>query len=459
MRVEIQIRSAFEDAWGEIDHHIDYRERRGKTDIPRNKHLNVLKGMVDALISYVDIIKKQSEESKEQQAPVTRTSRSVNTPANQLARLAAAGLPKEILQRVEQAFEIWSQAYESRKSERPNPVLFKDGAKAFEALLNDFTDKPEPDKRLGEELQDELEYVCRIEYAYLLQYTGEEADTQQAEKVYINILHKWPDDVTSNYRLGAIYRKLGSPDNADANRNKPNENFDKSKAYLEHALRSVAKGGDKYITKSHPVYDSLRRDLGLTAWRISGDSHRPLEARKEALLLALRSAYEVISVPAAPDVPIEPNTRIADITSLSAINDLLYYRWDQAELGADDLAFLISPDKEAAYREKLYDFYKSRTVEQHEYSFIDTLLRLYDRAGDEERAKRLALHLVLVLQKMVLKQAPNLPLQKFGTTYWYGALLKQLTFDQGDALTYAHDFLKRVGYPSPEELKFLTSQV
>jgi ppGpp synthetase/RelA/SpoT-type nucleotidyltranferase/predicted phosphodiesterase len=453
MRVEIQIRSAFEDAWGEIDHHIDYRERRGKKDIPRNKHLNVLKSMVDAMISYVDLIKKQSEESKEPQPPVIRTSRSVNTPSDQLARLAK--LPKEILQRVEQAFEIWSQAYESRESERPNPVLFKDGAKAFEALLNDFVDKPEADrndrleadKRLAGESQEELEYVCRIEYAYLLQYTGEAADTEQAEKVYINILHKWPDDVTANYRLGAVYRKLGSPDKADANRNQPNNNLDKSKAYLTRALRAVAEGIDGRITKAHLVYDSLRRDVGLTEWRISEDFYRPMDARKKALLLALESAYDVIRNQAVADVPIDANTRVADITSLSAINDFLYYRWYQTDLGVGDLGFVISDDEEFRYREKLYGFYKSRTAEQHEYSFIDTLLRLY--VEDEDKAKPLARDLVSVLEKLVLKQAPNQTLPPFGTTYWYGALLKQLNYDQGDALTYAHDFLKKVGYPPP----------
>jgi ppGpp synthetase/RelA/SpoT-type nucleotidyltranferase/predicted phosphodiesterase len=454
MRVEIQIRSAFEDAWGEIDHHIDYRERRGKKDVPRNKHLSVLKSMVDALISYVDLIKKQSEESRGARPPVIQTSRSVNTPADQLVRLTR--LPKDIYQRVEQAFDNWQQAYDSRKSERPDPVLFKKGAKAFEALLNEFVDKPETgnedkseaDKKLPEDLKDELEYVLRVEYAYLLQYTGEQADTEQAESVYINILHKWPEDVTANYRLGAIYRKLA--DKVDANRGTSNEYLDKSKAYLDRAMQSVAKGTDKRITKSHAVYDSLRRDVGLTAWRISEDSYRPMEARKEALLFALRSAYDVIHNPTADDGPIEANTRIADITSLSAINDLLYFRWYQTALGAGDEGFSISLAEELRYREKLYVFYKSRSADQHEYNFIDTLLRLYAEAGDQEKAERLALDLVSVLQKMVLKQAPNRTLPQFGTTYWYGALLKQLNFDQGDALTYAHDFLKKVGYPQPE---------
>ena len=34
---------------------------RGKKDVPRNKHLNVLKSMVDALISYVDLMGKSRQ--------------------------------------------------------------------------------------------------------------------------------------------------------------------------------------------------------------------------------------------------------------------------------------------------------------------------------------------------------------------------------------------------------------
>ena len=438
MRVEIQIRSAFEDAWGEIDHHIDYRERRGRKEIPRNKHLNVLKSMVDGLISYVDLIKKQSKEFKEAHPPVIATSRSINTPQDQMARLK--GLPAEILQRVKQAFDRWTEAYESRKGE-VNPDLFKKGANAFEALLKDFAGAPVGDKKLAAE----LDYVCRIEYAYMLLYTGEDADVEQAEKVYINVLHDRPDDVTANYRLGALYRKLGF---LDGSKDDPEREtyLERSRKYLHLALRGVADGVDERINTSHVLYDFLRREIGLTEWRISEDSERPLPARLEALSQALKSSYDVIQKPAVPDEPVGPRTRLIDRTQLSAINDFLYYRWYFADIGDGKPGLEITATEDQDYKQRLYAFYESRDREQHEYNFIDTLLRLY--IDDAERARKLALDLVSALLKIARKKAPNQSLPPLGSVRWYGVLMQQLTSDQGDALSYAHEFLSQNGYPA-----------
>jgi ppGpp synthetase/RelA/SpoT-type nucleotidyltranferase len=434
MRVEIQIRSAFEDVWGEIDHHINYGEHRGKKDVPRNKHLNVLKSMVDALISYVDLIKKQAEVAKEIQTPVISTSRSLNQPDDQMARLR--NLPKDIYQRVEQAFGSWSRAYDSYMAGSSNPVLFKEAANAFEKLLTEFAGEPSGDKKLAAELG----YVGRVEYAYMLQYTGESADIQQAEKVYINILHERPDDVTANYRLGALYRTLGSnPSSPDASL------FDKSKRYLDHALKILVRGTDERINQSHFLYDSLRREIGITEWRISEDDARSSDARLKALRVALEHSYDVIQHQAVPDGPVGADTRLIKVTHLSAINDFLYYLWYLTKLGGSksDLHLRISEEEEQSYREELYDFYRSRKKEQLEYSFIDTLLRLYE--DDRPRAKKLALDLISVLEAWVLERSLNQALPERLTIRWYGVLITALDRDQRDALTYAYEFLTNPG--------------
>ena len=61
--VEIQVRTIFEDAWGEIDHKYGYRERRDKsTPHPMlNKHLKTLKQFVDACVDYADLIVEESK--------------------------------------------------------------------------------------------------------------------------------------------------------------------------------------------------------------------------------------------------------------------------------------------------------------------------------------------------------------------------------------------------------------
>lgn len=62
--IEIQIRTAFEDAWGEIDHKYGYSKRRSnENSAPHptlNKHLKTLKKFVDACVDYADLIIDES---------------------------------------------------------------------------------------------------------------------------------------------------------------------------------------------------------------------------------------------------------------------------------------------------------------------------------------------------------------------------------------------------------------
>ena len=80
--------------------------------------------------------------------------------------------------------------------------------------------------------------------------------------------------------------------------------------------------------------------------------------------------------------------------------------------------------------------------EQLEYSFIDTLLRLYE--DDRPRAKKLALDIISVLEAWVLERSLNQALPERLTIRWYGVLITALDRDQRDALTYAYQILKRI---------------
>lgn len=62
--VEIQIRTVFEDAWGEIDHRHRYGITKSKdptTHPTLSKHLSLLKKFVDACVDYADIIVEESQ--------------------------------------------------------------------------------------------------------------------------------------------------------------------------------------------------------------------------------------------------------------------------------------------------------------------------------------------------------------------------------------------------------------
>ncbi len=120
------------------------------------------------------------------------------------------------------------------------------------------------------------------------------------------------------------------------------------------------------------------------------------------------------------------------------------YLWYLTKLGGSksDLHLRISEEEEQSYREELYDFYHSRKKEQLEYSFIDTLLRLYE--DDRPRAKKLALDLISVLEAWVLERSLNQALPERLTIRWYGVLITALDRDQRDALTYAYQILNEI---------------
>lgn len=424
MRVEIQIRSALEDIWGEIDHELGYVLRRRNIRNSRSRHLLVLKNMIDAFISYVDVIKREGEI----EIPEIVTSKSVNDPDDQLRRLK--DLPEAIYSRVDQAFQIWKKAYKGIESNNVDIADSQEGAKAFENLLTDFRDQPTHNRALAKEFT----YICRVEYAYLLQYTGEPADSSRAEDVYVNILDDRPNDATANFRLGALLRKKGDIEKLNGALELSKASFLKSRTHLTQALDFINRGTDERIKKNHRVYDVVRREVGLVQWRICGIEDLPMPERRDALLAAIKAAHEVILNPAHDDPVMRRN----------AINDFLYYRcWESTQLEGAETSYKISETDLASYREELYAAYAAEPEGKKTYNIVDTLLRVFQK--DDEKARQLALSLEDILENVARKRKPTLLKLEKGTMRWYNSLIKELDLDESDALSFAHDILQRHG--------------
>ncbi|RYG85560.1 MAG: hypothetical protein EON59_11940, partial [Alphaproteobacteria bacterium] len=105
--IEIQIRTAFEDAWGEIEHGLKYKRKASPSVSPELDrlassfaHLNVLKSLVDGVAQYADQIKIQLREMEVERTRSAYT-RSAEEPLVRLAPLR--DLPPEIKQAVQLA--------------------------------------------------------------------------------------------------------------------------------------------------------------------------------------------------------------------------------------------------------------------------------------------------------------------------------------------------------------------
>jgi hypothetical protein len=106
--VEIQVRTAFEDVWGEIEHALKYKAPDIKSDEDEEElhrsnvtpHLNVLATMIDGMAQYADQIKIQIDEPKE------RRIRSIKSrlAERSLERLAGRqDIPAEVVKLVQDA--------------------------------------------------------------------------------------------------------------------------------------------------------------------------------------------------------------------------------------------------------------------------------------------------------------------------------------------------------------------
>jgi tetratricopeptide (TPR) repeat protein len=250
----------------------------------------------------------------------------------------------------------------------------------------------------------------------MYQFTENPDALARAESVYINILNQRRDDIVANFRLGALYRKLSR--------------FDESREYLRTARDGLLGSQDPEINTSHFIYDHVRREIGLTEWRIAEDQTRPVEVRRDSLVVALRSAHDVIHKPAVSD----------RYSRLSAINDFLYYyKFEASRVPGVRESFAVPPAEVDAYVDELYRYYRGLDPAKLSYNWVDTLLRCYP--DDKEKALELIDQLEILLERLVTDRKPrlldNVPAR--GTHRWFGTLASELDPDERDSLIFAQE--------------------
>jgi ppGpp synthetase/RelA/SpoT-type nucleotidyltranferase/metallophosphoesterase superfamily enzyme len=416
MPVEIQIRSAPEELWGAIDHRLRYGSQRGGTGVLWQRHLNVLKALVDGLMQYVDEIKRLSEEDKITPPGEIKEARTIDPPDAELERLRE--LPPDIYSRVVDAYRYWTRSDASALS-GGNSGLFRLAADKFAALLVDFSGEAITDKTLAEEFR----YIAQAEQAYLLMYTGDIDDLNNSATLYERILSDRRDDGTAHFRLGEVRRRQHSH-SRDA------RDIEASRDLLQRAIEIAETGKDKRVNRNNWIYDSIRLALALTNWRIFEDQSLPEEARRKALSDALSLAKSVV------DDPAEASAR----THLRAINDLLYYSWEER----DKFNGKTVNDKEFA---KLAEELKGKVpIPSTRYEHVDTLQRAFKYLGRQKDMASFAIQVRDSLEKSASNRHPDLKLppdkQSF---YWTMSLGRTLNLDEQDALAFAQDIINTSG--------------
>jgi ppGpp synthetase/RelA/SpoT-type nucleotidyltranferase/calcineurin-like phosphoesterase family protein len=400
MFLELQIRSALEDIWGEIDHRLRYGSERGGMGVSWSQHLNAFKALIDGVSQYVDVIKRQSEENTPKSPNAIKAARTIAKPYNQLERLK--GLKPEMFDRVSKAFDLWKQADASRQR-GGDPGALRQAADAFAALLLEFKGEPADDPKLA----DELEYVASTERAYLLIYTGDDFDLAQSAELYEKILSKRPTDATALFRLGAVKERQ--------------KQFTESDRLLKDALHVIESGRDDRINNTHWAYDVARLSLARTRWRIFKDS-----GSREHLNSAIDLARSVVA------------KTVDSTNALRAINDLLYYAWEERQLAGSEESLRVS---DLEFRHLTDSLEKELSVQERGYEYHDTLMSALLTIGKPQAARTAALRVRDMLEQAVILKVPGLDLGKKGTYAWTFALSRYLDRDQQECLACAQDII------------------
>ena len=215
--IEIQIRTVFEDAWGEIDHKFGYVIREGKesgspTRNPEHvlAHLRALKGFTDACMEYAECIRKEAVTTE----IITSSGKIVSVESDReiIDRFAQLGLPEVFLDKyleARQAREQASQSFPVEQNNRKGPSRpFLQAAELFRELGNTISannkfDDLDPGQRLGL-------YYCRMNEALCLMSTNSGEQVAAAHAIYLQLEQNFPDYPLLKMRLGQSYAKLNN---------------------------------------------------------------------------------------------------------------------------------------------------------------------------------------------------------------------------------------------------------
>lgn len=281
---EIQLRSVFEEAWSEISHRLKYaREKNerasGPVAVPDNEqlanallHLDALKSLTDGCAQYADLINKQIKISIEPRADRS-SAKPLDPPdersADKFARYGAA-----MREAVKRAYDERERAVAQKEADA-RAAGFRAAAELFEAAINIFkTDRTAEDERLFD--------ILREEFAYCSMLSGNEELRRGSEKIYRELLAKWPKRVSVLLRLGQLRRDAGD--------------FVEAEKFLAAGLKAAEESPDSNPEVQRRASWVLRRDLAYVQWRLvdfepsSTDAvarlRRAIELSEEALRYA-----------------------------------------------------------------------------------------------------------------------------------------------------------------------------
>jgi ppGpp synthetase/RelA/SpoT-type nucleotidyltranferase len=217
--IEIQIRTALEDVWGEIDHSLKYkREEAGPNPAGGKRvdtilaHLNVMKTLIDGVAQYGDQIKIQLDELSDDRLLRPDSSRQAQNAVELLNQIP--DVPQSIRALVAEAVALQSEVLGKGVDEASLLQNLHDARQKLETAMSEL-------QAADFQRKEEAMYAIYMEGAFVLAEIGKRVEgganvLAEAAKLYRACEDKFPQRALIKYRLGAALDLLGDRASAKA---------------------------------------------------------------------------------------------------------------------------------------------------------------------------------------------------------------------------------------------------
>lgn len=376
--VEVQVRTAFEDVWGEIDHSLKYKreaifphepDRAERLEL-NEAHLNVMKTLIDGLAQYGDQVKLQMEGDARIRASGVRHSEQA---VDRLAQID--GLDDSARHLVEMAVLAAQESLEPRGDPGSRRIALRQAAAGLIRAAEKVRAMKPPEEHL-----EELLYVIEMERALLLLELGNDlggaggnSALVEASRIYGDMVDRFPSRVVPLYRLARTYDELGDRPAALSQYRAAVQAIEHSDLSEHHWLRSAAP-----------------RLLGFACWEGAVEQLRATAeaAERENALKQLLKAIDLTSQALAA------SGAGSDEASKSR-NNLLYFILDYRKHGGAEADLEARGFGEAGVTELLQELVEAAG---EEFSRWDTLREAFVALEDVENALAAADKVIELLQ-------------------------------------------------------------
>lgn len=317
--IEIQIRTVFEDAWGEIDHKYGYVTRRssgdGAVDVKSdhiNDHLKILKKFTDACADYANQIHIEYNNIRVDRKATKETVIMVDSDDEAVTEFAKNKISQERVDSYLKSVERMNAAEKMIGFKRVEYLVAS--SKEFSALVENVKMDNISEGEFGEYL---YYYYSKMNEAICLMSSLDNGNIQAASNIYMSLEQKYDDFPLLKMRLG---QSLGKLNNSKVAVEKLYESYNLIKGYEKDKLvgsYQVPKSDYKHIKENLPAL------LGYEIWKSTRGMARDTD---EEILLILEKLQEACTV------TFERDRWIGEEKKCYMYNNLLYFSLDKIKL-------------------------------------------------------------------------------------------------------------------------------